>query len=165
MPRTVSLVPHLAPADLEHRYRTCRDPVERTHWHMIWLVSQGHSGAAVARLTGYTDTWVRTVIHRYNDHGPAGLVDRRHAAPGQPPLVSPAVREDLRERLATPPPDGGLWTGPKVAVWLTERVGRPISPQRAWETLQRIGFSLQRPRPQAHAADPVAQTAFKKGAR
>jgi transposase len=165
MPRTVTLVPHLSPADLEQRYRTCRDPVERTHWHMIWLVSQGHSGAAVARLTGYTDTWVLTIIHRYNDCGPVGLVDQRRTNPGQPPLVSPAVREELRARLATPPPDGGLWTSPKVAVWLTERVGRPISPQRAWETLQRIGFSRQRPRPQARAADPAAQAAFKKGAR
>jgi transposase len=165
MPRTVSLVPHLAACDLEHRYRQSGDPIERSHWHMIWLVSQGHSGAAVARLTGYSDTWVLTVIHRYNDLGPAGLVDRRRTAPGQPPLVSPAVQEALRERLATPPPDGGLWTSPKVAVWLTERVGRPISPQRAWETLQRIGFSLQQPRPRATAADPVAQAAFKKGAR
>ena len=164
MPRPVSLVPHLPPADLEHRYRQSRDPVERSHWHMIWLVSQGHSGAAVARLTGYSATWVLTIIQRYNERGPAGLADQRHRAPGHPPLVSPLVREELRTRLATPPPDGGLWTSPKVAAWLTERVGRPISPQRAWETLQRLGFSLQQPRPQAQAADPVAQDAFKKGA-
>lgn len=165
MPRTISLVPHLAVPELEHRYRQSHDPVERSHWHMVWLVGQGHSGASVARLTSYSETWVRTVIHRYNARGPAGLVDRRRAAPGQPPLVSPAIREELRERLATPPPDGGLWTSPKVAVWLTERVGRPISPQRAWETLQKIGWSLQQPRPRARAADPLAQDAFKKGAR
>ncbi len=164
MPRSVSLVSHLAAPDLEHRYRTCRDPVERSHWHMIWLVRQGHSGAAVARLTGYSETWVLTVIRRYNDLGPDGLVDGRRANPGHPPLVSPAVREELRERLAEPPPDGGLWTSPKVAAWLSDRIGRPISPQRAWETLQRIGFSLQQPRPRAKAADPVAQAAFKKGA-
>lgn len=165
MPRSISLVPHLAPTDLEHRYRQCRDPVERSHWHMIWLVSQGHSGAAVARLTGYSETWVLTVIHRYNELGPTGLRDRRRTNPGQPPLVSPAMREELRQRLAASPPDGGLWTSPKVAAWLSDRLGRPISPQRAWETLQRIGFSLQQPRPQAKAADPVAQAAFKKGAR
>lgn len=165
MPRTIALIPHLAAPDLEHRYRTCRDPVERSHWHMIWLVSQGHSGAAVARLTGYSEPWVLTVIHRYNDLGPAGLVDRRRTNPGQPPLVPPVVDAELRVRLAEPPPDGGLWTSPKVAAWLTIRVGRPISPQRAWETLQRIGFRLQQPRPRANAADPVAQAAFKKGAR
>lgn len=165
MPRTVSLIPHLAAADLEHRYRQSRDPVERSHWHIVWLISQGHSGAATARLTGYSATWVLTLVRRYNDLGPDGLVDRRHANPGQPPLISPAVREELRDRLATPPPDGGLWTSPKVAVWLSAQAGRPISPQRAWEVLQRIGFSLQQPRPQAKAADPVAQAAFKKGAR
>lgn len=165
MPRTISLVPHLPTTDLERRYRQSRDPVERSHWHMVWLVSQGHSGTAVARLTGYSETWVLTVIHRYNDLGPVGLVDRRRANPGQPPLISPAVCDALRERLATPPPDGGLWTSPKVAAWLSAQVGRPISSQRAWETLQRIGFSRQQPRPQARAADLAAQAAFKKGAR
>ena len=165
MPRCVSLIPHLPAADLERRYRASRDPVERSHWHIVWLASQGHSGTAVARLTGYSDTWVRTLLHRYNDQGPAGLVDRRHANPGQPPLVSPAVDEELRVRLAEPPPDGGLWTSPKVAAWLSQRLGRTVSSQRAWETLQRIGFSRQQPRPRARAADPAAQAAFKKGAR
>jgi transposase len=165
MPRCLPLTPHLAPDALEARYRTSRDPVERSHWHIVWLASQGHSGAAVARLTGYSETWVLTLLHRYNDHGPAGMADRRHANPGQPPLVPSEVGEELRVRLAEPPADGGLWTSPKVATWLTTRVGSPVSPQRAWEVLQRIGFSLQQPRPRARAADPVAQAAFKKGAR
>ena len=165
MPRHLSLIPHLPVAELEQRYRTSRDPVERSHWHIVWLAGQGHSGAAVARLTGYSETWVLTLLHRYNDDGPAGMADRRHANPGQPPLVPSDVCEELRVRLAEPPPDGGLWTSPKVAVWLSDRVGRPVSAQRAWEALQRIGFSLQQPRPRAQAADPVAQAAFKKGAR
>lgn len=165
MSAPLTLTPHLTDDALERRYRTCRDPVERSHWHIVWLVGQGHSGAAVARLTGYSETWVRMLIHRYNGQGPDGLGDRRHANRGQAPLVAPAVRETLRARLAEPPPDGGLWTSPKVAAWLTARVGRPISPQRAWETLQQIGFSLQQPRPRPNAADPAAQAAFKKGAR
>lgn len=164
MPRCLSLTPHLSDAELERRYRTCRDPVERSHWHIVWLVSQGHTCPAVARLTGYSETWLRTLVHRYNATGPAGLVDRRHANPGQPPLVPPAVRDELRQVLADPPPDGGLWTSPKVATWLTERLERTISPQRAWEVLRRIGFSLHQPRPRATAADPEAQDAFKKGA-
>ena len=165
MPRRLSLTPHLAAEELESRYRTCRDPVERSHWHIVWLVAQGHTCPAVARLTGYSETWVRTLIHRYNADGPAGIADRRHANPGQPPLVPAAVREELRTVLADPPSDGGLWTSPKVAAWLTDRLDRAISPQRAWETLQRIGFTLHQPRPRATAADPTAQAAFKKGAR
>lgn len=163
MPRCLSLTPHLSDAELERRYRACRDPVGRSHWQMVWLVAQGYSCPAVARLVGYSETWVRTVIHRYNADGPAGLTDRRHANPGQPPLVPPAVREELRQVRADPPPSGGLWTSPKVAAWLTERLERAISPQRAWEVLRGIGFSLYQPRPRATAADPMAQDAFKKG--
>jgi transposase len=109
------------------------------------------------------DTWVLTVIHRYNAGGPDGLRDRRRSSPGHPPMVAVAVREELRARLADPSPDGSLWTSPKVAVWLSEQVGRTISPQRAWETMRRIGFSLHQLRPGHPAADPVAQAAFEKG--
>ncbi|MDQ3657997.1 MAG: winged helix-turn-helix domain-containing protein [Chloroflexota bacterium] len=163
MPRCLSLTPHRSRDELERRYRACRDPVERPHWQMVWLVSQGHTCPAVARLVGYSETWVRTVIHRYNDDGPAGLTDRRHANPGQPPVVPPAVREELRDRLAEPPPDGGLWTSPKVAAWLRARLKREIRPQRAWEVMRQIGFTLHQPRPRATTADPDAQHAFKKG--
>lgn len=164
MPRRLTVTPHLPKAELERRYRACRDLVERSHWQIVWLVAQGHTGPTVARLTGYSDTWVRTVVHRYNDDGPAGLGDRRRTNPGQPPLVPSAVRAELRQALAAPPPDGGLWTGPKVAIWLSVRCEKPVSPQRAWETLRALGYTLQRPRPHASTADPAAQAAFKKGA-
>jgi transposase len=165
MPARVILSDHLPLAELEHRYRTCRDPGERSRWHMLWLVGQGHSAAAVARLTGYSDVWVRIIVHRYNAHGPDAVIDGRRTNPGQAPLVPPATRAALREALAAPPPDGGVWTGPKAAAWLSERLDRDISPQRAWEVLRAVGFTLQRPRPRAAQADPAAQTAFKRGAR
>ncbi len=164
MPARVTLSDQLPIDDLEQRYRACHDPGERSRWHMLWLVACGHSGAAVARLTGYSDTWVRTIVHRYNTHGPDAVIDGRRANPGQSPLVPPAVREELRAALAAPPPDGGLWTGPKAATWLSERLDRPVSPQRAWESLRAVGYTLQRPRPRARQADPAAQERFKKGA-
>jgi len=115
MPRCLVLAPHLPLDDLEHRYRQSRDPVERTHWHMLWLVGQGHTCPAVATLLGYADDWVRTIVHRDNAAGPAGVRDRRRANPGQRPLLTPALREELDQALAADPPDGGLWTSPKVA--------------------------------------------------
>lgn len=163
MPRILSLTAHLSTDELEHHYRQCRHPGERSRWHMLWLVAHGHSGAAVARMVGYSEDWVRTIIHRYNAEGPAGVRDRRHANQGQPPLLSPALREELRDALAADPPDGGLWTGPKVAAWMTERLGRPVAKQRGWDALRSLGFTLHQPRPHATTADPVAQDAFKKG--
>ena len=33
MPRCLTVAPHLATEAVERRYRACRDPVERSHWH------------------------------------------------------------------------------------------------------------------------------------
>lgn len=160
----LTLTPHLTTDDLEQRYRACRQATERSRWQMLWLVSQGHTCPTVADLTGYTPDWVRGIVHRYNADGPAGVMDQRRTNRGRPPLVPPAIRADLRVALADAPPDGGLWTGPKVATWLTERLDRAISPQRAWETVRAIGHTLHQPRPHAARADAAEQEACKKGA-
>ncbi len=163
MPRCLDLVPHLSPEELERRYRQNRDLVERTHWHILWLVARGHPCPAVATMLGYSEDWVRTIVHRYNDAGPTGITDRRHTNPGAIPLLSPALREELGRTLAEDHPDGGLWTSPKVAVWMTERLGRTVPRQRGWEAMRSLGFTLQQPRTRATTADPAAQEAFKKG--
>lgn len=163
MPRRLELIPHLATDDLERRYRQSRHAVERTHWHMLWLVAQGHQCPAVAALVGYSEDWVRTMVHRYNAEGPDGVRDRRQANPGHRPLLTPQLRAELEQVLAGDPPDGGLWTSPKVAAWMAQRLGRPVSKQRGWEALRALGFTLHRPRLQATSADPAAQEAFKKG--
>lgn len=163
MPRCLTLAPHLPVDDLADRYRHSHDPVERSHWQMLWLVARGHTCPAVAALVGYSEDWVRTIVHRYNAEGPAGVRDRRQANPGQKPLLTPEVHEALEQALAGEPPDGGLWTSPKVAAWMAQRLGRPVSRQRGWEAMRTLGFTLQQPRTRATAADPVAQAAFKKG--
>ncbi len=163
MPRCLELAAHLPPDDLERRYRQSRDPVERTHWQMLWLVAQEYPCPAVAAMVGYSADWVRTIVHRYNAAGPDGVRDRRQANPGQQPLLTPELRAALEVALAGDPPDGGLWTSPKVAAWMAERLGRPVAKQRGWEALRALGFTLHQPRPQATTADPTAQVAFKKG--
>lgn len=163
MPRRLTIAPHLPVETLQQRSRAATDPVERAHYHMVWLVAAGHPVADVATLTGYSGNWVRTIVHRYNAAGEAGLADRRHTAPGQPPLLSPPRRSDLAVALAGPPPDGGLWTGPKVAAWMAARLARPVHPQRGWEALRSLGFTPQQPRPRATMADPAAQDTFQKG--
>ena len=108
MPRYVTITPHRPVDELEHRYRHCRVAVERTHWHIVWLVAQGRHVPEVAGLVGYSPNWVREIIRRYNATGAAGIVDQRQHSQGHPPLVTPALREDLGQALGDPPPDGGL---------------------------------------------------------
>ena len=60
----------------------------------------------------------------------------------------------------------GLWTGPKVAAWISETLQRPVSDVSGWKYLKRLGWTLQTPRPQHQAAAPPdEQQAFKKNLR
>ena len=78
--------------------------------------------------------------------------------------MSPAEQAALRQAMKGEPPEGGLWSGPKVAAWIGRKLGRDdIAPRRGWVYLRRLGYTPQRPRP-AHAdrASAEDQAAFKK---
>jgi transposase len=162
MTKRLSLQPHLALDELERRYRTAKDPVARSHWQMVWLLARGQAAERVAAVTGYTANWVRTIAQRYNRHGQPGLGDRRPRKPGAAGLLSAAQRAELARVIEHPSPDGGIWTGPKVAAWMVAILGRPVHPQRGWEMLRRLGWTAKVPRPRHAKADPQAQAAFKK---
>lgn len=160
--RRLKLANHLTADELEQRYRKATDPVERSHWQMVWLLRQGRPTTEVAEVTGYSTTWLYAIVRRYNAEGPAGLGDRRHHNPGQAPLLDAALRADLEQALDGPAPDGGLWSGPKVARWMSAKLGRKIHAPRGWELLQQLGYRSYVPRPRHAKASPEAQATFKK---
>jgi hypothetical protein len=53
MPRHIRLAPHLTDDELHARHRRAQDPVERSHWHFLWLLAGGMTAIAVAAVTGY----------------------------------------------------------------------------------------------------------------
>ncbi len=158
------LAEHLSSSELHRRYRACTDPVERSRWHIVWLKSCHRTTPQIAEATGYASGWVRTVVHRYNDGGAEGLKDRRHAHLGASRLLTAEQEADLDAALdGGQAPDGGPWTGPKVARWIERTTGRErVHDQRGWDYLVRLGFSAQTPRPHHDQADPAAGAAFKK---
>ena len=118
----------------------------------------------MAAVTGYGAKWVGLVARQYNAVGPPGVPKRRPQRVGQR-LLSPELAAALAQALTGAAPDGGLWTGPQVARWMAERLGRPVRPQRGWEALRRLGYTPQRPRPRHAQADAAAQAAFPKASR
>jgi transposase len=150
--------------ELHARYRQAKDAVERTHWHILWFAKEGKTPQMIAELLGYTARWVRTVIGRWNAQGETGIRDRRHEIDVSRPLLSAELQEELAAALQVPPADGGLWSGPKVAQWMQQRLGRKVAPQRGWDYLQRLGHSSRVPRPQHAKADEASQQEFKKTA-
>lgn len=162
MNKPIEIKAHLSIETLQTRYRKAKDPVERSHWHIVWLLAQGKTTKEIALVTGYCPPWIRTLAHRYNEQGPQGLGDRRHDNPGGTLILSPEQQAQLQQALEEPPADGGLWTGPKVAKWIESQTGHKVHAQRGWEYLKRLNYSKRVLRPRHTKADPVAQEAFKK---
>jgi len=138
---------HLSVEDLEAGFRSARDPTAVRHFQVIWLLARGHTIADVAAVTSFVPRWIEQLLARYNAHGPEALGDLRRRNGGVPSVLHPALLERLRARLEAPPPDGGLWSSRKVAAWMAGELGlAEVLPQRGWEALKAIGWSVQKPR-------------------
>jgi transposase len=162
-----AIASHLSSAELEARYETSADPVSKSHFHAIWLLSLGHKASEVAVLLSFSARWVRLLRKRYNEHGPDSLGDRRQGNGSAPAILTPEALSSLKERLKTPPGDGGLWTGPKVARWLASFHSlKTVHDQRGWDALVAIAYSIQKPRPRhPKTADEEDRAELKKTAR
>ena len=159
------IVDHLSIAELEARYRAARDATEARHTQAIWLLAQGRTFLEVAEVLAFAPRWVEELAARYNAHGPAALGDQRQRNGRAASLLTEEVLAALAERLRTPPEEGGLWSGAKVAAWIARHLGlEHVHPQRGWEALKRIKWSVQAPRPRhPRAATPEQRAAFKGG--
>jgi transposase len=169
MPKTIKLESHLTSEELENRYRKAHDPVLRSHYQILWLISESKSTTQVMEVTGYSRGWIQQLGRRYNEGGPEALGDRRHGNPGarDRALLSEDQQEELRETLKKPPPDGGMWNSRKVGEWIERRSGKALrrKKQSGWEYMKRLGQSPKVPRPHHLKADEHEQEAFKKSSR
>ena len=159
------IVGHLPVAELEARYRAARDVTEARHAQAIWPLARGRTFLEVAQVLAFAPRWVEEMAARYNASGPAALGDQRRRNGRAASLLREEVLAALAERVRTPPDDGGLWGGPEVAAWMARHLGlAKVHPQRGWEALKRIGWSLQAPRPRhPRAATPEQRAAFRGG--
>ena len=162
MPKILTIQDYLSADELEMRYKHTTNSVERSHWHCLWLLACGLRIPQVATTTAYSASWIRQLVHRYNELGPTAMPDQRLKLPGAKPLLSSQLQTQLNLILQQPPPDLGLWTGPKVAAWISGKIDRKVANQRGWDYLKRLGYSLQQPRPHHVRADEQAQVEFKK---
>ncbi len=158
---------HLSVAELELRFRACPDPVEARHVQVIWLLAQGHTIGATSKVTTFGTRWIEQLLERYNASGPEALANGRRRNGLKPSLLTAEVLEVVRLRLAEPPPDGGLWSSRKVAEIIAAHLGlERVLPQRGWEVLKALGYTLQRPRPKnPKSATAEEAQAFKKSWR
>ncbi|HIK12948.1 MAG TPA: helix-turn-helix domain-containing protein [Oscillatoriaceae cyanobacterium M33_DOE_052] len=142
MPKRITIKTHISLSELESRYRKAKDPVERSHYQIIWLLARLYPTEEVAVVTGYCRDWIRRLARRYNRNGPESLADRRHENPGAQPLLDDVQVAELARALSGPAPDGGSWNSRKVAQWISARLRRPVSIQRGWDYLQMLSVVI-----------------------
>jgi hypothetical protein len=65
-----AIKPHLSAAELEQRYKSATEPIAKSHFHALWLLSQGYDIDETAEVLSFSTRWVRILIKRYNEGGP-----------------------------------------------------------------------------------------------
>jgi len=158
MPRRVELTPHLDAEEIRVRLQSESDSTVVRWWQVIHLIAQGYAVKEVAELTAFHPQHVYNLIWRYNRQGPDAFVDgrRRHTG-GRPPLLNEEQLKAFKRALKGAAPDGGSWSGPKAARWISEYIGRPVHPQRGWEYLKRCGHPIGRAGRHRRRVNGVAQ--------
>jgi transposase len=158
---------HLSVEELEARYVGCQDVTASRHFQVIWLLARGHTISQVSETTTFGERWVEQLLARYNAEGPEALGDLRRRNGASATILKPELLAKPRARHRDPPPDGGLSSSRKVADWMAGELGlTSVAPQRGWEALKAIGWSIQAPRPKnPKSATPEEAAAFKKSSR
>jgi len=162
MPKRITIAAHLSKDELERRYRRAKDPIERSHYQIIWLLASGRRTEDVAAITGYSRSWIYELVWGYNRIGPETLGDGRQSNPGAEAVLNDLQQANLWQALKGQAPDGGLWNGRKVAEYLSELIDQPISRQQGWEYLKQMRMRLRVPRPSHSETEEGEQEAWKK---
>ena len=93
-----AIASHLSPAELEAHYKTAADPVSKSDFHAIWLLSLNYGTQEVAKLLAFSPRWLQLLVKRYNEHGPDSLGDRRQDNGMAPAILTPEALSSLRVR-------------------------------------------------------------------
>jgi len=147
----LKIKPHLSHEEISRQYRKCKNSIEKSRWQLIWLMSNPKKEVLVteaAQIVGFCQRWARILVSRYNKEGGEGLVDKRKDNLGKVAFLNEKQQKQLKKIiLSKRPPDGGLWTGPKVAIWIEKKTKKHITAVGAWKWIRKSGFTLQVPRP------------------
>jgi transposase len=163
----LKLTDHLTADALADRFRRCKDGRQKARWQALWLLARPddpRSADQAAAIVGLTADGIRKLVRRYNAEGPTA-VERNAGGQGRVPRLSATQQEQLKGELLGAAPDGGLWSGPKVARRIATLTGQSMHPATGWEWLRKLGFTPQRPRPRnQQAASAEEHAAWKKKA-
>src|SRR5258708_35677611 len=95
--RRIHLKEHQTVAEIEKRYGTAGEGIERSQWQIIWLLANGRESEAVREATGYSLPWIRTIARGYNAEGADGIGGQRHHNPGRRGALNTRQQQQLQK--------------------------------------------------------------------
>lgn len=131
----------------------------------IALVQEGRSRTEAAQSCGMDRQTLRDWVHRYNEAGVDGLVDRP-GRPGPKPRLSPEQEAQVAAWVAQGPTlaEHGVvrWRCVDLRDMIARHFDVALHESTVGKLLQRLGQRHLSVRPQHPESDPVAQEAYKK---
>jgi transposase len=130
-------------------------------------VLDGMNRAEAARIGGMDRQTLRDWAHRFNQHGPDGLIDIK--PPGRRPRLSDEQKQILKRLVEDgpdPETDGVVrWRCIDLKRVVRDRFAVDLSEVSLGRILKQLGFSRISARPQHPMQDPQAIQALKKTSR
>jgi len=142
----------------------CKDAGQTRRLLSLAAVYDGASREDAAKVGGMDRQTLRDWMHRFNEAGPDGLVNRK--SPGRKRRLSAAQSyklEQIIEAGPDPEQDGVVrWRAIDVKLVIEEKFGVRYSERHVMKLLNRLGFSRISTRPQHPRQDANVIAAFKK---
>lgn len=127
-------------------------------------IYDGATRGEAARLAGTDRQIVRDWVLRFNEQGPAGLIDRHGG--GAARRITPFIMEALAQRIEEGPIPAAhgvvRWRLCDLCAWLHEEHGVSVSVSWLSRIVRSENFRLLTARPRHYAQNPDAQGVFKK---
>lgn len=143
-----------------------KSAVVHTRLTLVRLVLQETPVTVAAELLGLNPSQACEWVRRFNQHGPAGLLNRPRRS--RPSRLKPELQESFKARVrAGALKEDGVHVlrGRDFQRILREEFQADCSLGGAYFILHRLGFSSLCPRPQHPSSDPAVQEEFKKTSR
>jgi len=167
MGAAVSLREDFGAAELRRLAAKAKDGAQARRLLSLAAVRDGLNRTEAARLGGMDRQTLRDWVHRFNQHGPDGLIDLKPS--GRPGKLSDEQKEVLRQLVEAGPDrqkDGvARWRCVDLKRVVGQRFGVDLSEVSLGRVLKKLGFSHISARPRHPVQDPQAIAAFKKTSR
>jgi transposase len=164
MGRAVSLREDFGTAELRRLATRATDAAQARRLLALAAVRDGMNRTEAAHIGGMDRQTLRDWVHRFNQHGPNGLIDIKPT--GRPPKLNDEQREVLKQLVESgpdPEKDGVVrWRCVDLKRVLGQRFGVDLSEVSLGRVLKKLGFSHISARPQHPVQDLEAIAAFKK---